>query len=104
MSETQSHPQVGIDISKARLDVAVHESGEQWVAWYDGPGLAQLVERLKALQPARIWGEASGGLEALLVAELAAASLPVAVVNPKRVRDFAKAKGLLAKTDRIDAG
>lgn len=104
MSETQSHPHVGIDISKARLDVAVHESGEQWVAWYDGAGLAQLVERLQALQPARIVVEASGGLEALLVAELAAASLPVAVVNPKRVRDFAKAKGLLAKTDRIDAG
>jgi transposase len=104
MSETQSHPQVGIDISKARLDVAIHDSGEQWAAWYDGPGLAALVERLTALQPARIVVEASGGLEALLVAELAAAGLPVAVVNPKRVRDFAKAKGLLAKTDRLDAG
>ena len=104
MTETPSHPHVGIDISKARLDIAVHESGEQWVAWYDGPGLARLVERLQALQPTRIVVEASGGLEALLVAELAAASLPVALVNPKRVRDFAKAKGLLAKTDRLDAG
>lgn len=103
MTETVSPLHVGIDVSKARLDVAVHERDEQWVAWYDGPGLARLVERLQALQPARIVVEASGGLEALLVAELAAASLPVAVVNPKRVRDFAKAKGLLAKTDRLDA-
>lgn len=104
MSETQSRPHVGIDISKARLDITVHESGEQWVEWYDGPGLARLVARLKALQPARIVLEASGGLEARLVVELAAASLAVAMVNPKRVRDFAKAKGLLAKTDRLDAG
>ena len=104
MAETPSGYHVGIDVCKARLDIAVHESAEQWVEGYDGAGLARLVARLKALQPIRIVVEASGGLEALLVAELAAARLPVAVVNPKLVRDFAKAKGLLAKTDRIDAG
>jgi transposase len=94
---------IGIDVSKARLDVAVDESGESWTAAYDGPGLGRLVKRLAACQPARIVVEASGGLEALLVAELAVAGLPVAVVNPRRVREFAKALGLLAKTDRIDA-
>jgi transposase len=74
-----------------------------WAESNDGPGLGRLVERLKTLQPVRVVAEASGGWERLLVVELAAAGLPVAVVNPKRVRDFAKASGLLAKTDRLDA-
>src|SRR3990170_1217312 len=104
MADTRSGAYVGIDISKARLDVAVHEGGAPWVAAYDGPGLSRLVARLKTLAPARIVVEATGGLETLLVAELAAAGLPVAVVNPRRVREFAKAIGLLAKTDRLDAG
>src|SRR3990172_793927 len=104
MADTRSGASVGIDISKARLDVAVHEGGAPWVAAYDGPGLSRLVQRLKTLAPARIVVEATGGLETLLVAELAAAGLPVAVVNPRRVREFAKAIGLLAKTDRLDAG
>ncbi len=104
MTDTRSGASVGIDISKARLDVAVHEGGAPWVAAYDGPGVSRLVARLKTLAPARIVVEATGGLETLLVAELAAVGLPVAVVNPRRVREFAKALGRLAKTDRIDAG
>jgi len=103
MTEAILNLHVGIDISKAWLDIAVHESGEPWREVYDGPGLSRLVERLKALRPVWIVVEASGGLESLLVAELYAAGLPVAVVNPRRVREFAKALGLLAKTDRIDA-
>jgi len=103
MSTSELGLHVGMDVSKARLDVAVHESGEQWTATNDGPGLSRLVERLTGLHPARIVVEASGGYEALLVAELCAASLPVALINPKRAREFAKALGVLAKTDRIDA-
>ncbi len=103
MTDTLAGLHVGIDVSKARLDVAVHESGAHWAEAYDGPGLSRLVERLKALPPARIVVEASGGWESLLVADLVAAGLPVAVVNPQRPREFAKANGVWAKTDRIDA-
>jgi transposase len=103
MSDTASGVHVGIDVSKARLDIAVHESGEVWAESNDGSGISRLIERLKVLRPSRIVVEASGGQEALLVAELCAAGLPVALVNPRRAREFAKAKGVLAKTDRIDA-
>jgi len=103
MSETPSGVHVGIDVSKARLDIAVHESGEVWAESNDGPGISRLIERLKTLRPSRIVVQASGGQEALLVAELCAAGLPAALVNPRRAREFAKAKGVLAKTDRIDA-
>lgn len=103
MTDNSSAIYVGIDVSKARLDIAVHASSMAWTESHDGPGLARLVERLKALRPARVVVEASGGWERPVVVELAAAGLLVAVVNPKRVRDFARASGLVAKTDRIDA-
>jgi transposase len=97
---------VGIDVSKARLDVAVRPSGEAWASANDEPGIAALLARLQAVQPAPqlVVLEATGGLERGVVAALALAGLPVAVVNPRQVRDFAKATGRLAKTDALDAG
>lgn len=93
---------VGIDVSKHRLDVALG-SGELVQVSYDETGLHSLLARLSALSPALIVLEATGGLQLRLAGELAAAALPVAVVNPRQVRDFARATGLLAKTDRLDA-
>ncbi len=95
---------IGIDVSKATLDVAVHPSVEAWQASNDVRGIETLVERLTGHAPALIVLEATGGYEIPVVAALGAAGLPVAVVNPRQVRDFAKATGRLAKTDRIDAG
>jgi transposase len=94
---------VGIDVSKARLDVALGVAGELlWVA-NDARGIASLVARLVELAPELVVLEASGGLQTALVAELGAAQLPVVVVNPRQVRDFARATGQLAKTDALDA-
>ena len=94
---------VGIDIAKAPLDVAVRPTGDRWAVTRDGAGIRQLVARLQALAPALVVLEASGGLEGPLVAALAAAAVPVVVVNPRQVRDFARATGQLAKTDALDA-
>jgi len=94
---------VGIDISKARLDVALRPAGSPFTVPYDDAGIAMVVERLGALSPVGIVVEATGGLEVLLSGALATAGLPVAVVNPRQVRDFARATGRLAKTDRLDA-
>jgi transposase len=94
---------VGIDISKDSLDVATRPTGESWRVDHDATGVAALLDRLQTLYPALIVLEATGGLEVFLTAELAAAGLPVVVVNPRQVRDFAKATGKLAKTDKIDA-
>jgi transposase len=94
---------VGIDVSKARLDVAVRPAPESWQVMNEEAGIASLVDRLAALTPALIVCEATGGYESALVAALAAAQLPIVVVNPRQVRDFAKATGKLAKTDAIDA-
>jgi transposase len=94
---------VGIDVSKARLDIAVRPGTETWTVAPDEAGLAALVKRLTALAPALVVLEATGGLEAPVVSALAAAGLPVVVVNPRQVRDFAKALGRLAKTDPLDA-
>jgi len=94
---------VGIDVSKASLDVAVHPTKEDWTVSNDPAGLQELLPRLQALQPQIIVLEATGGYETLLVAALLAGGLPVAVVNPRQVRNFAKSIGRLAKTDRIDA-
>lgn len=94
---------VGIDVSKARLDVALGSAGELLGVVHDAGGIADLAGRLLKLGPELIVLEASGGLETGLVAELAAAELPVAVVNPRQVRDFARANGQLAKTDALDA-
>ena len=94
---------VGIDVAKARVDVAVRPSGDIWSADYDEIGVAGLVDRLQALGPTAVVLEATGGLEVPLASALAAAALPVVVVNPRQVRDFAKATGRLAKTDALDA-
>jgi transposase len=94
---------VGIDVSKRRLEGHVRPSGERFALDYDHEGMATLVGRLVALGPALIVLEATGGLEVRLAAALAAAGLPVAIVNPRQVRAFARATGRLAKTDRLDA-
>lgn len=93
---------VGIDVSKHKLDIAVHESGAVWSSNNDNSDCTALAAKLKQLQPTSIVLEATGGCETLVTAMLAAAGLPVIVVNPRQVRDFAKATGQLAKTDRLD--
>ena len=95
---------VGIDVSKAQLDVAVRPTGKRWTLPYDQTGIEGLIPQIVDLEPALVLLEATGGLELPLVAALAAAALPVVVVNPRQVRDFAKATGTLAKTDILDAG
>jgi transposase len=94
---------VGIDVSKDRLDAAIEPGGEAWHTANAEAGIASLVERLRALQPATVILEATGGFELPLTGALLAAGLPVSVVNPRQVRDFARATGQLAKTDAIDA-
>ena len=94
---------VGIDVSKAWLDIAVHEKEETFRASNDEIGIASLVKRLKKLKASLIVLEPTGGFEMLVVAQLTHAGLPVAVVNAKRVRDFARATGQIAKTDKLDA-
>ena len=94
---------VGIDVSKAQVDVAVRPTGQRWVVSYDETGVGELVAQLVDLGPALVLLEATGGLELPLVAALAAAALPVVVVNPRQIREFARATGTLAKTDSLDA-
>lgn len=94
---------VGVDVSKAQLDVSLRPNGRHWRVANDDEGITALVDELQARQPAVVVLEATGGWELSVVAALAAAGLPVAVVNPRQVRDFAKATGRLAKSDRIDA-
>ena len=94
---------VGIDVSKATLEVGVLPQETFWSSANDDAGRADVVARLREMAPTLIVLEATGGYEAVIAAQLAAAGLPVVVVNPRQVRDFAKACGKLAKTDRIDA-
>ncbi|MBZ0259995.1 MAG: transposase, partial [Hyphomicrobiales bacterium] len=94
---------VGIDVSKNRLDVHIHPSAEVFAVDQNAEGLEQLVTRLKGLDLAVIAIEATGGFESMAAAALAAATLPVVVVNPRQVHNFAKALGLNAKTDPLDA-
>lgn len=96
----------GIDVSKMHLDLAVRSKEEVTTERFENTsdGIDQLTERLKKNAPKRIVLEATGGFERPVSAVLASANLPVAVVNPRQVRDFAKATGRLAKTDVIDAG
>ncbi len=94
---------VGIDVAKARVDVAIRPGGDIWSIDYDEPAVSELVSRLLAVEPTAVLLEATGGLEVPLVSALAAAALPVVVVNPRQVRDFARATGKLAKTDTLDA-
>ena len=95
---------IGIDVSNAQVDVAVRPTGQRWAASYNETGVEELVSQIVDIGPAMVLLEATGGLEVPLVAALAAAALPVVVVNPRQVRDFARATGTLAKTDSLDAG
>jgi transposase len=94
---------VGIDVSKDRLDVHVRPSGQSFAVARDGKGLDQLSIDLTKLSPALIVLEATGGFELTVAAALGGAGLPLAVVNPRQIRDFARATGQLAKTDTLDA-
>jgi len=94
---------VGIDVAKAKLDVALDADGDVFEITNDLSGLTQLIDRLKTQSVALVALEASGGYETLAVATLGAAGFPVALVNPRQVRDFARSTGRLAKTDAIDA-
>ena len=94
---------VGIDVSKEWFDVAVRPGQECWRGSQDEAGVATLTHRLQQLRPRLVIMEASGGYERLIAAALGASGLPIAVVNPRQVRDFARSLGKLAKTDRIDA-
>jgi transposase len=93
----------GIDVSKDTLAVGVRPSSEVFEVSHDAKGIDEALARLSRISPALIVLEATGGLETQLAACLAAGGLPVAVVNPRQVRDYARATGQLAKTDRIDA-
>jgi transposase len=94
---------VGIDVAKDSLEVAVRPAGPRWTAATSARGLRELAERLVAVAPRLIVLEATGGYEQPVVAALTAAGLSVSVVDPARVRHFARATGLMAKTDRLDA-
>src|SRR6266496_365788 len=104
MKKARAEIFVGIDVSKNWLDVAVHEQEEAaFRTSNDEAGIASLVKRLKKWKPTRIVLEPTGGFEMLVIAELTHAGLPVVVINAKRIRDFARATGRLAKTDKLDA-
>lgn len=94
---------VGIDVAKNELETAVRPTGEHWTTPYCESEMTELVSQIQKLTPTLIVLEATGGFEVPIAAALAAAGLPVAVVNPRQVRDFAKANGQLAKTDALDA-
>jgi transposase len=96
-------PIIGIDVAKATLDAYVHPSGERFPVTNDDEGIKTLLERLKAFPQATVILEATGGLEFRVAAALTSAGFRVAIVNPRQVRDFARALGRLAKTDPIDA-
>jgi transposase len=103
MSEKLNESFVGIDVSKNTLDLRIEPAGESLHIAYDDAGVAEICQRMKMLSPTLIVMEATGGLETRLASELAALGLPVAVINPRQGRDYAKAAGQLAKTDRVDA-
>jgi len=94
---------VGVDVAKDWLDVAQRPEGAPWRVSNDERGIAALVERLVQLRPALVVLEATGGMEMPVVGALVIVQLPTAVVNPRQVREFARATGRLAKTDAIDA-
>jgi transposase len=94
---------VGIDVSKAHLDVHVLPSGESFRVGHDDVGFVTLIARVRPLTPTVVVLEATGGYEGTVAAALVGAGLPVAVINPRQIRDFARATGQLAKTDALDA-
>jgi len=94
---------IGIDVAKEWLDIAARPEGDAWRARNDEVGISELVGQLVERAPQLVVLEATGGLETALAAALTTAALPVVIVNPRQVRDFARATGQLAKTDAIDA-
>jgi transposase len=94
---------VGIDVCKAELEVAIRPTTQSWSVANDQVGITALIKRFKKLRPELIVLESTGGLERQLITALIGAKIPVVMVNPRQVRDFAKSSGQLAKTDRIDA-
>src|SRR6266446_1472236 len=103
MATRKAKSYIGVDVSKQQLEVVVHKSDYHFRCPNKTTAFPDLIVELIALRPARIVLEATGGLERPVVAALHAAGLPVVVINPRQVRDFAKALGQLAKTDRLDA-
>ena len=103
MSEKLQESSIGIDVSKNTLDLRIEPLGQSLHVAYDDAGVAEICQRLSEVLPTLIVMEATGGLETRLASELAAQGLPVAIINPRQARDFAKATGQLAKTDRVDA-
>ena len=93
----------GIDISKDRLDMHLRPLSEVFAVANDGKGMEELADRLRALGVSLAVVEATGGYEVTVAAVLCAAGVPLAVVNPRQIRDFARATGKLAKTDALDA-
>jgi len=94
---------VGVDVSKENLDMVVYSTGEIRSFGNDDAGITEATSWLKQLKPAIIVMEATGGVEVSLYIALQEANLPVAVINPRQIRDFAKSVGILAKTDKVDA-
>jgi transposase len=94
---------VGIDVAKDSMEVTAHEGKEHWNFTNDEAGIAKLITRMKKLSPSLIVLEATGGYEFTIAAELSSVGFPVAVVNPRHIRDFARSVGILAKTDILDA-
>lgn len=103
MTERVVEKFVGVDVSKSTLDVYIDSPPEMLHVDYDDKGIKAVCTRLKSVAPTLIVMEATGGLEMRLACELSAQGLNVAVINPRQARDFAKATGQLAKTDRVDA-
>src|SRR5439155_23258800 len=93
----------GNEVATAQLDMALRPSGERWAVANDASGVATLVDRVQTLHPTLMVLEATGGFERAVTSALAAAGLPVVVVNPRQARDCARATGQLAKTDALDA-
>lgn len=102
MNEAREEKFVGIDVSKSTLEVCI-DPGQMLHIVYDEEGMRQIVSRLEEVNPSLIVIEATGGVEVRIASELAGKGLPVAVINPRQARDFAKATGRLAKTDQVDA-
>ena len=103
MNETIVEKFAGIDVSKSTLDVCIEPAVQTLHVAYDEAGIKQIIVCLKEVNPTLIVMEATGGLEIRIATELASKGLPVAVINPRQARDFAKATGQLAKTDQVDA-
>lgn len=103
MKSKSSEVFIGVDVCKDRLDIANDSNSEVWLESNDDAGISSLIEKLTPLKPCLVVMEATGGLETLLYSSLVSAGFPAVVINPRQVRDFAKALGKLAKTDAIDA-